>query len=223
MRMINWAVVSAALAISSAVGVNAAEVYKAPADGGPRLFEVTKVKTAVNMRSEQSSTSEVAAKLPLGARLTNMGCETKGGNVWCDVQPIEGGARGFVSADYLKPAVGPDGAVATGEDDSAMRLGDGKFDAKGQVPCAAKKGQPMGQCDFKVARSTGGYAAIEMTHPDGAKRLIFFVDGKATGFSSSEADGSSSLTLSVQKDDDLNRISIGTERYEIPDAAVLGG
>jgi hypothetical protein len=212
-----------ALILASSINASAAEAYKAPADGGPRLLEVTGVKKAVNMRSGESSTSEAVAKVLLGSRLSNFGCKAKNSKVWCDVQPVAGGARGFVLADFLKPALGPDGAVATGEDDSAARLASGKFDAQGQVPCAAKKGQPMGQCDFKVARGTGGYATLEITHPDGMKRTIFFADGKATSFSSAEADGSSALTFSGDKDDDLNRIRIGNERYEIPDAAVLGG
>ena len=212
-----------ALLFASSVNSYAAEAYKAPSDGGPRLFEVTGVKTSVNMRSEASSTSEVVSKPLLGARLSNFGCKASNSKVWCDVQPVAGGARGFVSADFLKPARGPDGAVATGEDDSAARLSSGKFNAQGQIPCAAKKGQPMGQCDFKVARGTGGYATLEITHPDGLKRMIFFADGKATGFSSAEADGSSALPFSSERDSDLNRISIGNERYEIPDAAVLGG
>jgi hypothetical protein len=175
------------------------------------------------MRKGQSATSGVVAKVPLGARLSNLGCAAVADKAWCDVQPVAGGTRGFVSADFLKPAIGPDGAVATGEDDSALRLGQGKFDAQGKVPCAANKGQTMGQCDFKVARGRGGYASIEISHPGGLKRIIYFVDGQATSFSSSEADGSSALQLSVQKEVDLNRISIGNERYEIPDAAVLGG
>jgi hypothetical protein len=214
---------AAAFLLAGCFAAAAAETYKAPAAGGPRLLEVTGVKTSVNMRAEASASAAVAAKLPLGARLSNFGCAAAGGKVWCDVQPMEGGARGFVSADFLKPAMGPDGAVAMGEDDSAMRLASGKVNATGQVPCAANKGQPMGQCDFRVARGTGGYGTIEISHAGGLKRVIFFVDGKPTGFSAAEADGSAALQFSATKDADLNRISIGNERYEIPDAAILGG
>jgi hypothetical protein len=202
---------------------SAAEFYKAPEDGGPRLLEVTGVKRAVNMRSEASVSAAVVARILLGARLSNLGCKSKNSGVWCDVQPVGGGPRGFVSSEFLKPAVGPDGAVAMGYDDSSLRLGQGKFDAEGPLPCASKEDQPMTECHFKVARSTGGYAAIAITHPGGLTRVIYFADGQPIGFSSSEAEGSSGYDLKKEKKGDLNLIGVGPERYEIPDAVPLGG
>ena len=93
------------------------------------------------------------------------------------------------------------------------------FDATGQVPCAQYKGQPMGQCDFGVARSANEGATVVITRPDGQKRTITFVGGRATAVDAAEGDGA----FSAHREGDLNLIRIGDERYEIPDALVGGG
>ena len=187
----------------------------------PRNWEVDVVDSALNMRAEPSLQSKVIAKLQKGDLLDNLGCQTLAGKTWCDVQPIAGGGiRGYVSSAYLKPAVGPDGNVPRGEDDSAYRAGQGVFDATGKIPCAINAGQPSMQCNFGVARSPGGYATIVVEKPDGMKRAIFFKLGKPLGADTSEADWGE---FSASKTSDLNFISIGSERYEIPDAIILGG
>jgi hypothetical protein len=95
------------------------------------------------------------------------------------------------------------------------------YDATGKVPCAQHKGQPMGQCDFGVTRTGSGDATVVITRPDGRKRTIVFVGGRATGADISQADGGAAF--SAQREGDLNMIKVGDERYEIPDAAVSGG
>jgi hypothetical protein len=140
--------------------------------------------------------------------------------VWCDVQQLGGGPRGYVAAEFLKPAVSPDGSVATGVDDSALRAGQGQYDASGNLPCALHAGQPMAQCEFGVARAGGGYATVIIKKPDGQTRAIFFRMGKPIGADTSEANPGE---FSAAREADLNFIRIGDERYEIPDAVVLGG
>jgi hypothetical protein len=55
-----------------------------------------------------------------------------------------------------------------------------------------------------------------------ARQTDFFFDsGKATGYDQNQADPSG--TFSAIKQSDLNIISIGQERYEIPDAVIFGG
>ncbi len=100
-----------------------------------------------------------------------------------------GAPRGYVAGEFLTPAVAPDGSVATGPDNSALRAGQGDFDATGRIPCAQYVGQPMTQCDFCVARAGGGYATVIITKPDGMKRAIFFRRGIPIGADTSEADG----------------------------------
>jgi hypothetical protein len=158
---------------------------------------------------------------PLGTVVDNLGCRRAGGRVWCDVQQLGGGPRGFVAAAYLKPAISPNGAAVMGPDTSSLRAGQGEFDATGSIPCAQNVGQPMSECRFGVARTGGGYATVVVTKPDGARRAIFFRMGIPIGAETSQADGYGAFRAT--KESDLHRISVGEERYEMPDAVVLGG
>jgi heat shock protein HslJ len=197
------------------------DVPAAPDDGGPRNWEVVNVSHALNLRERPSTTATIIASYAPGAVLDNLGCQRNEGQVWCDVQQLGGGPRGYVVAAYLKPAVSPDGSVATGTDDSALRAGEGKFDATGKIPCAQSVGQPMMQCEFGVARAGGGYATVVINKPDGRSRAIYFRMGKPIGADSSQADGY--VEFSADRENDLHLIRVGNERYEIPDAVVLGG
>ena len=105
--------------------------------------------------------------------------------------------------------------------EASARASQGKFNATGKIPCAQAKGQPMGQCDFGVARAGGGTAAVSITRPDGRTRVIFFKAGKAVAADLSQADGN--MSFSATKEADLYLIRAGNERYEIPEAAIYGG
>jgi hypothetical protein len=94
------------------------------------------------------------------------------------------------------------------------------FHATGQIPCSMGKGQPTGACAFGVKREGNGSAMVTITKVDGAKRVIFFKKGRAIGSDQSQAD---SGEFRAKKEGDLNIIHIGDERYDIPDAVVLGG
>jgi hypothetical protein len=190
-------------------------------DGGPLNWEVSRVAGGLHLRAKPSTSSKILATYPSGIILDNLGCLRAENRVWCDVQKFGGGPRGYVAAEFLTAAVSPDGSVITGPDDSALRAGRSEFDAKGLVPCAQHKGQPMTNCEFGVARKGGGYATVVITKPDGVRRAIFFSMGIAVGADTSQADGYPEL--SVEKEMDLYRIRIGDERYEIPEAAIFGG
>jgi hypothetical protein len=200
----------------------AASAPAAPEDGGPRNWEVAGTSGALNLREQPSSTARVVGRFAPGTILDNLGgCRRVGDGLWCDVQPLGGGPRGYVSLEYLKPAISPDGTARTGPDDSALRAGQRKFDATGPLPCAQYAGQPMGECKFGVARAGGGYATVVVTHADGRKRTIFFRMGRPIGADTSQADGDPEFRATRERD--LHLIRIGNERYEIPDAVVLGG
>ncbi len=198
-----------------------ARVPAAPEDGGPRLWQVTGVASALNLRQEPSRAAPIIAQYAPGTLLTNLGCRRAEGRVWCDVQELGGGPRGYVAAEFLSPAVSPDGAVATGPDDSAVRAGQGDFDATGMIPCAQRAGQPMHQCPFGVARAGGGFATVVVTKPDGVTRALFFTNGRFLSADTSQADGYPEY--SGRKEADLHLIRVGSERYEIPDAVIFGG
>lgn len=201
--------------------LSAASVPASPEDGGPRNWEVIGVSRWLNLREQPSPKADVVARYPAGTILDNLGCRRYEGRVWCDVQQLAGGPRGYVAAEFLRPAISPDGSAAMGPDDSAQRAGQGNFDAKGYIPCAQHLGQPMLQCEFGVARAGGGYATVVIKKPDGRSRAIFFRLGRPISADTSQADGYPEF--SAGKEGDLNLIRIGTERYEIPDAVVLGG
>ena len=133
------------------------------------------------------------------------------------------GARRGEKASYtLTVAIdGAAGSPAAAGGDTIERAGAGKFNATGKIPCAQYKGQPMGQCDFGVARADAGTATVVVTHPDGRKRFIFFEKGKAVGADLSQADGN--MAFSTTKDSGLYMIRAGNERYEIPEAVIFGG
>lgn len=196
-------------------------VPAAPEDGGPRNWEVTGVSRTLNLREEPSTTARIVASYASGTILNNLGCQRSEGRSWCDVQQLGGGPRGYVSAVFLKPAISPDGSAAMGPDDSALRAGQGQFDATGPLPCAQTIGQPMTKCEFGVARAGGGYATVVIKQPDGRTRAIFFQMGIPIGADTSEADGYPEFRAT--KENDLHLIRVGNERYEIPNAVVLGG
>ena len=203
-------------------GASAAkDVPVAPEDGGPRNWQVAGVSSVLNLREQPTTTAKIITTYPPGTILDNFGCQRADGLIWCDVQQLGGGPSGYVAVEYLAPAVSPDGSVATGPDNSAFRAGQGDFDATGQIPCAQYSGQPMTECEFGVARAGGGYATVVIKKPDGRSRAIFFRMGKPIGADTSEADGFPEF--GATKENDLHLIRLGDERYEIPDAVVLGG
>lgn len=198
--------------------LSAAVAPASPENGGPRNWEVTRT---LNLREEPSTSARVLATYRPGTVLDNLGCRRAQGRDWCDVQQLGGGPRGFVAAEYLRPAISPDGSAAMGPDDSALRAGQGQFDATGPLPCAFAPGQPMGQCEFGVARAGGGYATVVVKKPDGRTRAIFFRMGRPLGADVAQSEGRRDFRAT--KEGDLHRIRVGNERYEIPDAVILGG
>ncbi len=123
----------------------------------------------------------------------------------------------IAAADSGSGAVGDTSAAPS----SAERAGMGDFDATGQIPCAQVAGQPMGHCDFGVAREGGGGATVVVTRPDGRTRALFFENGAFLSADTSQADGYPAY--SATKEADLFQVKVGDERYEIPEAVILGG
>jgi len=53
-------------------------------------------------------TEEIIASYAAGTILDNLRCQHKEGRIWFGVQQLGGGPRGYVAAEFLKPA-GPTG------------------------------------------------------------------------------------------------------------------
>lgn len=184
-------------------------------NGGPRVWEVTGAPSGLNLRSKASTSASILGRFANGERLDNLGCETNDGQLWCQIQRFGGGPVGYVAADYLTPAIAPNGSMPAGIDDSALRAGKGDFDATGKVPCGDQ------WCDFGVARAGGGFATVVITRADGQKRALFFRMGVATGADTAEAEGY--RKFNVKRVEDNHLIRVGPERYKIPDAVIFGG
>jgi len=191
-----------------------------PEEGGPRDWEVVGVDGVLNLREEPSTSAAILTGLAGGTILDNLGCRRAEERIWCDVQPLGGGPRGFVAVEYLRPALSPDGSAARGPDDSALRAGRREFDATGELPCILAAGVEAVRCEFGVARAGGGYATLVVRKTDGHQRVITFRMGRAIGAMSSEAEGYPGFA--VEREGDLQRIAIGDERYEVADVVVLG-
>jgi hypothetical protein len=95
------------------------------------------------------------------------------------------------------------------------------FNATGEIPCARNAGQSMSSCKFGVKREGNGNGSVTVFWPDSGSRVIFFESGKPTFYNESEADGGAKM--SVGQPGDLFTVTIGDQRFEIPDVVINGG
>jgi hypothetical protein len=99
------------------------------------------------------------------------------------------------------------------------------FHATAPVACGFEGAEPSGTCPAGVKRHWGedGTTLVEITKPDGRKRVLFFRGATPYGADSSEADGSAGWTFKVTRRDDQSVIQYGPETYIVIDAFVVGG
>ncbi|WP_052808175.1 hypothetical protein [Methyloterricola oryzae] len=117
---------------------------------------------------------------------------------------------------------------------AAARAGDGDgqgdalvagtgYNATAQIRCEGLRGAPAGLCDAGVKRNAELGSAVDVNFPNGGQRTIFFdKQGKFLTVNANQADGSAALTPVAQRVGDTTIVRLGKERYEIPDAFVLG-
>lgn len=196
-------------------------LYRSPEDGGPQNWIVPDSRDSIALRSAPSINADIIIRYQAGTLLDNLGCRNESGQIWCDVQQLGGGLRGYVLAQNLLPATAPGGSIPTGPDDSSLRLGQGDIDATGTIPCSLQRGQPTFHCEFEVTRAGGGYATLRIRGTNDFERVIFFRLGIPIGVSSSEAEKVGEF--SATKENDLHIIRVGKEHYEVPDAVIFGG
>jgi hypothetical protein len=91
------------------------------------------------------------------------------------------------------------------------------YNATAEVPCILAAGAAKTRCKAGVIRKGAGDATVEIEIADGARRRIFFKAGRPSG-----TDADAPMQATRAGDDAIIRIGPG-ERYEIPDAFVLGG
>ena len=127
-----------------------------------------------------------------------------------------------------------DGVTLVSVPSSVARAGDGdgqgdakvagtNYNATAQIRCAGYKGAAAGMCEAGVVRGTETGTYVEVTLPDGVQRTIFFnSDGSFLSISIAEADGTAKLKSGSSREGDTTIATLGSERYEIPDAFVQG-
>jgi hypothetical protein len=127
-------------------------------------------------------------------------------------------ALGTQGTGPASPEVASDG---DGQGDA--KVAGTNFNATAQIRCSGYQGAAAGMCAAGVVRGTETGTYVDVTLPDGRTRTIFFnKDGSFLSFSTAEADGTAAMEINAQRDGDTTIATLGPERYEIPDAFVLG-
>mgnify|MGYP002862414484 CR=1 FL=1 len=129
--------------------------------------------------------------------------------------------RGETARYRLKVAIAGAGHGHLPAHTTDAKVPETDFNATGNIPCARAGGQPMGSCRFGVRREGGGSGSITVFWPDGGNRVIFFRNGAPSRYDQSQADGGARMT--VRREADLFQVRIGDQRFEIPEAALVGG
>lgn len=97
------------------------------------------------------------------------------------------------------------------------------YNATGSVRCVTAAGGTPSNCEAGVVRNRDGTAIVTVTWPDGRTRGLFFgADGEVTGADTNQADGSAHFQVRGRRDNDTIVVTIGPERYEIPDVFIQG-
>lgn len=98
------------------------------------------------------------------------------------------------------------------------------FNATAEIECGGYRRATPGRCPAGVKRNReDGVTTVEVTWPKGGSRAIFFKNGKLLGADTSQADGSAQFEVKGERKQDVTTVTIGPERYIIPDAFVTGG
>ncbi|MGR3740890.1 MAG: hypothetical protein ACU0B9_20035 [Limimaricola soesokkakensis] len=189
-----------------------------PENGGLRRWRVS-AGDPVALRDDPDAGAPPLATLESDQILTSHGCLRVEAGIWCEVQGITGGPRGFVPAEHLAPVAGPDGIVARGIDDSSRRARRGDFDVSGEIACAQDRHLPMADCTADVARSSGGDATVVATFPNGFRRRLHFGHGM---FLRGDATMSGVGTDTAWRlEGGMHFIRVDDQRFEIPDAMIV--
>ena len=98
------------------------------------------------------------------------------------------------------------------------------FHAMGQVRCVTPGRRSARDCTAGVVRKRDGGATVTIFSPEGRSRAVFFdANGVATRVDTAEADGSARQPFVARRSGATTVVTLGQERYEIPDAIVTGG
>jgi hypothetical protein len=135
------------------------------------------------------------------------------------------GGKVVATVDGVTLVSVPTSNTSSGGDDGQgdAKVAGTNYNATAQVKCEGYKGAAAGLCDAGVVRDTETGTAVDIKVGDGITRTVFFdQSGKFLSFSTSQADGTAAMKISSKREGDTTIATIGSERYEIPDAFVFG-
>ncbi len=199
--------------------VAAEGLFATPADGGVRRWQVA-APQGLRLFDAPHGRALTGPPIANGSILRSFGCVVSRGEVWCDVNPLLRGHRGFAQADDLVSVAGPDGGVARGVDDSARRAKRKRFDATAEIPCAQEQGEALGICAAGVARSGGGDATVSATFGNGFSRLLFFAHGDFIRANSTMSGVGTDIDWQIENG--VHIIRVDDQRFDVPVSFVVG-
>jgi hypothetical protein len=188
--------------------------------GGSDYWDVRTKRAGgkINLRVSPSSAAQVLGSVSGGTVLRNLGCRMAEGRRWCKVETLNAPRLSAWSAgEFLRES----SYAGTPTPNRDALVSGTNFNATGNIPCARSAGQPMTTCRFGVARKGQGNGSVTVFWPDGGSRVIFFENGIPANFDRSQADGN--VRMIVNQNADLFTVTIGEQRFEIPDAVITGG
>lgn len=190
-----------------------------PQDGGVRRWQVNS-QNGVSVLKSPAIVADVVYRLDDAAIVANLGCASTDDQLWCKVRPIQGRTVGYVVARFLQPAVGPDGLLPMGTDDSAARAGEADFDVQSTIACAQEKGQQMSRCQIGISRGTGGDATAVVTFANGFNRTLYFAHGMFIRANATMSGAGFDTDWKIAGG--AHHIRVDDQQYVIADTDILG-
>lgn len=192
--------------------------FNAPSNGGVRRWQVV-TDNVMNVHDAPSLDTPIIHSVDDGTILDNLGCEKIRKRIWCGIRTIRTKKQGYTLAEYLQPAVGPDGLVPMGSNSSSQLARKSKFSLRGKILCSQERGEGMGECSVGVALAGGGDAAVVASFPNGFKRTLYFVNGEFISANTTMSGNGSDTDW--RKDGDLHIIRVDDQRYKISDNLIF--
>ena len=155
------------------------------------------------------------------------GCNPATGNVATGADKAASAANSSAASAHASPpldANGHDSGVPVNAAEGDALVPETGFNAIATVSCVTRAGRAPRDCSAGVVRNRDGTAIVTIFWPEGRSRAIFFdASHRAYGADTSEADGTAEQPFRAIRRGDTNVVTIGPERYVIPEELVVGG